>query len=188
MRRRVTTARIALIGLSGAGKTTVAPLLAERLGLTWRDLDTEIERRAGVAVERILRERGEAAFREIEAETLRDTLGLESDAGLVLACGAGVAIREENRQLLRHAAFAVWLSVDPGVAAGRLSGAEAGRRPLLVDGSTEERLRELLAERLPHYEAAADATIETDRLTPAEVAAAIVALGKGRRGWGPSES
>lgn len=183
-------ARIALIGLSGAGKTTVAPLLAERLGFAWDDLDEVIERSAGSTVGELIEERGEAAFREMEGAALRDLLGdNEPTGGLVLACGAGVPTREENRLLLRRVAFTVWLSITPRAAARRLEGGQTAWRPLLLRGGTiEERLSALLAQRRALYEAVADATIETDRRTPAEVAEAIEVLGKRRRGWAPSGS
>lgn len=182
------TARIALIGLSGAGKTTVAPLLADRLGTGWADLDAVIERRAGTTVGALIQAEGEAAFRTIEAAALGETLREVSTRGLVLACGAGVLTREENRVLLRRSMFTVWLSVHPRTAALRLLGWESAKRPLLLGGATEDRLTELLAQRAALYEAAAEATIETDRKTPAEVALAIEALGGGRGGWGPSGS
>ena len=124
------TARIALIGLSGAGKTTVAPVLAGRLGFQWADLDALIETRVGTTVGRYIQTEGEAAFRERESAALRESLEGASDAaGLVLACGAGVLGREENRRLLRGTAFTVWLSIDPDTAARRLEGAGTALSP-----------------------------------------------------------
>lgn len=181
--------RIALVGLSGAGKSTVAPLLAVRMGLGWVDLDEVIERRAKSTVAAIIEATGEAAFRELESASLRETLEGEGRApGLVLACGAGALGREENRLRLRQNAFTVWLSVSPEAAARRLGGLETAKRPLLGGGLTESRLSDLLRERRALYQAAADATIATDSRTPAEVAVAIQAQWERRANWGPSGS
>ncbi|MGH7680962.1 MAG: shikimate kinase [Candidatus Eiseniibacteriota bacterium] len=182
-------ARIALIGLSGAGKTTVAPLLAERLGFRWMDLDTLVEKGVGTTVGRYIETAGEPAFRERESDALRETLtGAAEGPGLVLACGAGALGGDENRRLLREAAFTVWLSIHPDQAARRLEGAEAALRPLLGGGPAAERLNALLMERGSLYRAAADATVETDRKTPEEVATAIAGILRDRRTWEPSGS
>ena len=182
------TARIALIGLSGAGKSTVAPLLAKRLGAEWIDLDQTVERGSGSAVAAIIETSGEAAFRDLESAALRSALEKAGACGLVLACGAGVLGREENRLLLRGGTFTVWLAVSPGAAAGRLEGAEALKRPLLAGGATRSRLEDHLAARGALYQDAADATVETDRRTPSEVAETIEAVWRERSGWGPSGS
>jgi len=183
------TARIALIGLSGAGKSTVAPVLAGRLGFQWADLDALIEARVGTTVARYIQTEGEAAFRERESAALRESLeGTLGAAGLVLACGAGVLGREENRRILRAAAFTVWLSIAPDVAARRLEGAKTALRPLLGGGPVAERLSALLDERGSLFRAAADAIVETDRKSPGEVAAGIQAIWGDRGSWEPSGS
>jgi len=199
------TARIALIGLSGAGKSTVGPLLARRLGFGCTDLDEAIARAEGTPVEAILTSRGEDAFRELEAGALRAALeegtpraaleadelhaALEEEArGIVVACGAGVLTREENRALLRTGVYVVWLVVSPETAALRLEGPAASTRPLLRGGSVAARLRELWEARRALYEEAADASVQTDRLTPVGVAEAIETLWKGRGAWGSSGS
>jgi len=183
------TARIALIGLSGAGKSTVAPLLAERLGFGCVDLDEAVAGAEGAPVSEILTSRGEDAFRELEADALRAALEAgDASPGAVVACGAGVLTREENRALLRGRAYVVWLDVTPETAALRLEGTAASTRPLLRGGTVAARLRELWDERRALYEEAAAASVQTDRLTPAGVAEAIETLWKGRRAWGSSGS
>jgi shikimate kinase len=183
------TARIALIGLSGAGKSTVAPLLAQRLGFGCTDLDEAVARAEGAPVPEILTSRGEDAFRDLEADALRAALEEEATPrGVVVACGAGVLAREASRALLRGRATVVWLDVTPETAARRLEGAAASTRPLLRGGTVEARLRELWGARRALYEEAADASVQTDRLTPAGVAEAVEALWKGRRAWGSSGS
>jgi shikimate kinase len=183
------TARIALIGLSGAGKSTVAPLLAQRLGFGWTDLDEAIAGAEGAPVAAILTSRGEGVFRELEADALRAALA-EGDAspGTVVACGAGVLGRAENRAVLREGAFVVWLAVTPETAARRLEGAGAATRPLLSGKPVEARLRELWEARRVLYEEAADAAVETDGLTPAGVVDVVLGVWKGRRAWGSSGS
>lgn len=183
------TARIALIGLSGAGKSTVAPLVADQLGFHWTDLDLEIERSTGATVAAVIRSRGEAAFRDLESEALRRATGDGGgEAGLVLALGAGILGRRENQERLRERAFAVWLAVSPATAALRLEGREAAKRPLLAAPDFAARLRELWEARRPLYEAAADAVVETDQRAPADVAAEIVGIWRRRPEWGASES
>lgn len=182
-------ARIALIGLSGAGKSTVAPLLAQRLGFGWTDLDEAIARAEGAPAATIITSRGEEAFRELEAEAIRTALAEGgAPSGVVIACGAGILAREENRALLRDGAYVVWLQVAPETAARRLEGPEAATRPLLRGGPLAARLGELWEARRGLYEGAADATVETDDLTPEQVVAVIGIAWKGRRAWGSSGS
>ena len=95
---------IALVGPRGSGKTTVARLLAGRLGWGWVDADDELERRAGRSVRRVFAEEGEAGFRELEAAVLRELCGLRRH---VLATGGGAVLREDNRALLRSTARVV---------------------------------------------------------------------------------
>jgi len=111
--------RVALIGLSGAGKTTVAPKVAARLGCDWIDLDLEIARAAGTGagVGDLIREEGEAAFRAREAEALRQALEVDRRPRLVVACGAGALSLRENLDRLRARAITIWLRVTPGIAA-----------------------------------------------------------------------
>ena len=181
------TARIALIGLSGAGKSTVAPLLAQRLGFGCIDLDEAVARAEGTPVAEILTLRGEDAFREIEAGALREALeGEESARGVVVACGAGILARNENRALLRSSAYVVWLTVTPETAAHRLEGSEAAARPLLRGGPVASRLRELLEARRGLYEEAANAAVETDDREPEQVAEGVRMVWKGA--WGSSGS
>jgi shikimate kinase len=181
--------RIALIGLSGAGKSTVAPLLARRLGFGCTDLDEAIARAEGAPAAAILAERGEEAFRELEAAALRGALVEGPDEpGAVIACGAGAVTRAENRALLRGRAFVVWLTVAPETAARRLGGAGAAGRPLLRGGTVPARLREQWEARRALYEETAGAVVRTDDLTPEGVVEEIVIAWKGRRTWGSSGS
>lgn len=170
------TKRIALIGLSGAGKSTVAPLLAERLGYEWIDLDAAVERVADESVAEILERRGEPAFRELESNALAAALSWEPPRGVVIACGGGVLGSSRNRERLRDSAIVVWLQVSPEGALERLGAAERAKRPLLHGGSPIASLRALLEARRALYEAAAQHAVDTENQSAADVARSIHAL------------
>lgn len=175
--------RVALIGLSGAGKTTVAPKVAARLGCDWIDLDREIARAAGVdAVGALIRREGEAAFRAREADALRQALEADPRPRLVVACGAGALSLRENRDRLRDGARTIWLRVTPGLAVARLGAAPEGDRPLLEGDAPEARLHALWEARRADYEAAATDIVDTEGRTPDEVAERVAAVLRGA-GW-----
>jgi shikimate kinase len=175
-----------LIGLSGAGKSEVAPLIAARLGFEALDLDASVERETGAAAGALIETRGERAFRALEADALHAALR-DPERGGVIALGAGVLGSAENRTLLASRAFVVWLRVEPGTAARRMGAGGARARPLVRD-EPERRLRELLEARAEAYRAAADAEVDTEGRTPAEVAEAVVQAWEARSGWGSSAS
>jgi shikimate kinase len=164
---------IALIGLMGAGKSSVARLLGERLGVSVADLDGMIEAVEGCSVAELFERAGEAWFRRREGELLREALG----SGVrVLACGGGVVLDPAHRALLRERCRVVWLEVSPAEAARRVAasnGIEA--RPLLAGAAPGDRLSALLAERAALYAEAAHARIVTDGLSPQQVADAVIA-------------
>ncbi len=182
---------MALVGLPGAGKTVVAPLLAALLGWRWDDLDAAIERAAGRSVPDLLRSDGEARFRERELEALRAALATRPE-GLVLACGGGVVVGAEARGAIAAGATVAWLRVRPETALARLGGSGVASRPLLAGATTAgtagalERLRELQAAREPLYAAMAGVSIATDERTPEGVAAALEAALRER--WAGSAS
>lgn len=172
-------ASVALIGLPGAGKSVVAPLLADRLGWVARDLDVEIERSAGRRIPELIQSEGEAAFRGRETEALRRELAPERGRRVV-ACGGGVVTNEHSSRLLRLSATVVWLQVSPEAALERLGAAGIAGRPLLQTGPAGgeasdalARLRALLTAREPLYRALAAFAIDTAGATPAQVAASI---------------
>jgi shikimate kinase len=164
---------VALIGLSGSGKSTVAPLLGALLGGGSLDLDGAIALRAGEAVATLIRREGEAAFRAREASALREVFEAVPPPRVV-ACGGGILALGESRALLRARALVVWLRVTPEVAGARLGSAGAAMRPLLDGpGPLPDRLAALDRERRGAYEAAADLMVETEGRSPEEIAGEI---------------
>jgi shikimate kinase len=162
---------LALVGYRGTGKTTVGRLLAERLGRPFVDADRELEARAGRPIRAIFAEEGEPAFRDLEEATLRD---LAARPGVVLATGGGVVLRGPNRRALRRFGFVVWLTASPDVLAGRLRD-DGGGRPALTAAGPLAEIAAVLEARTPLYREVADAVVETEGRTPAQVADAVLA-------------
>jgi shikimate kinase len=163
---------IALVGLMGAGKTTVARLLARRLGGEAVDLDWVLETEAGCSVAEMFRRDGEAAFRRREAERLSELI---DDGAAVIACGGGAVIDPASRERLKRACRVVWLEVSPEEALRRVEKSRE-MRPLLSDDAGA--LAALLQGREAAYRDAAEIRIDTDGRTPEQVTQAVVdALG-----------
>ncbi len=160
---------IVLVGLSGVGKSTLGRLVAERLGRPMLDLDAEIESREGAHPATLIRERGEAAFREIEAAAVTRACAVD---GAVIACGGGAVVDPLNRWRLWEAGRVVWLDAADEVLVARLA-AHTEDRPML-DGDVLGRLAGLRAARAPFYRAA-DVRVDAGR-PPEAVADAILAV------------
>lgn len=161
---------VVLVGLPGAGKSTVGQLLAERMHRTFLDFDLEIERREGMPISQIFGERGEHGFRQLErqlTEELRD-LG-----NMVLAPGGGWIMNAEVVAMIRPPARLVYLRVKPETALKRLGGA-AGGRPLLNRPDPLGELTKLFEARRAVYQAA-DLEVGTELYTPQQVTDQILA-------------
>lgn len=163
--------QLVLVGLPGAGKSTVGRLVAEKLGRRFIDLDDMIEARAGRPVARIFSELGEPEFRRLEREV---TAEVAAGRGTVLAPGGGWLSNGGARDLLGAGAMVIYLEVTPETAARRLEGLEPSR-PLLQPGSPLQTLTRLLLSRRAAYESA-DAVVNAESLTPQQVAAAVAML------------
>ena len=161
---------IVLIGLMGAGKSTVGRSLAERLGVPFVDSDDEVVRAAGCSIEDIFEVYGESAFRDVEARVIQRLL----EAGpMVIATGGGAFMSAETRERIREHGISVWLKADLDVLVQRTSG--RNDRPLLKDTDPRAKLRELMDTRYPVY-AEADIVVETGGEPAATTASSV--LGK----------
>ncbi len=166
---------VALVGLSGAGKSTVAPLVAARLLVQVVDLDHEVEARSGSTVAELFADGGEAAFRAEESAALAAAL---TGPPAVIATGGGVVLDPSNRRALSDDATTVWLRGDPGELGARIAdGVEA--RPLL-EGDPVFALTRLAEERDALYAEVAHEVVDVGGADPATVAEEIAArLGVG---------
>ncbi len=152
----------------GSGKTTVGPLLAELLGVPFVDLDEVAVERAGMSVDEVFAAEGEAGWRHRERDVLVE---LAADRPLVLGCGGGVVLSQENRRTLRERYTTVYLSASTDTLTERLAGATD--RPLLDVPEPKKQIERLSAQRLCVYEVVADITVATDGQTPNEIAIEI---------------
>lgn len=165
------TERIFLIGLRGAGKTTIARLLADRLGWSWCDADHILEERQGKTIRQIFDEEGETSFRDKETAMLHE---LATRSRSVIATGGGAVLRPENRIQLKTG-VTIWLAAAPRLLWERMQAdaTTAQRRPNLAQGGLAE-IEEMLRIRQPLYEACANWTIDTTVPTPEQVAVQIL--------------
>lgn len=164
---------LVLIGYRATGKTTVARLLAKRLGWEWVDADVEIEKRAGKSIARIFAEEGESAFRDLEAQVIAE---LCQRPRLVLAAGGGAPVREESRRTMRKNGKVVWLKALPETIHARMTGDQttATRRPNLTNQGGLAEIVELLTRREPIYRESAHLEVDTENKAPDAVATEIL--------------
>ncbi|HYV39822.1 MAG TPA: shikimate kinase [Gemmataceae bacterium] len=163
---------IFLIGLRGTGKSSVARLLAERLGWNWRDADADLEQQQGRSIREIFAHDGETAFRDIEAAIFADLCNLPRH---VVATGGGIILRADNRQRLKDSGKVVWLTADAGTLWQRLQvdPDTKHRRPDLTVGGLAE-IEGLLQVREPLYAECAHFVVDTVGRCPEDVAKAIL--------------
>lgn len=160
---------IVLAGMPGSGKTTVSKLLAEKLKAELLDTDEIIVSRYG-AISDIFAQFGEEAFRNFETEVVKEVAAKDA----IISVGGGALLRKENCAAFKSArAKIVFLRAQYETLLSRLQGDNT--RPLL-QGDTGARLKKLLEERTPLYEAVADITIDTDGIAPEVVAEKIAEL------------
>lgn len=145
---------VALVGLMGAGKSSIGRRLAQELKLPFVDADVEIEEAAGETIDEIFAQHGEAFFRDGERRVIARLLERPPH---VLATGGGAFIDAETRRLLKERAITVWIRADLDTLLARV--ARRNNRPLLKQGDPRQVLARLIAERYPVY---AEAALEID--------------------------
>ncbi|HEY0107584.1 MAG TPA: shikimate kinase [Rhizomicrobium sp.] len=150
------TRTVALVGMMGAGKSAIGRRLAARLGVPFRDADSEIESAAGCSIAQVFERFGEPAFRDGERKIIARML---ADAPHVLATGGGAFMDPATRERLKHDAVTVWLRAPLDVLLARTARRET--RPLLREGDPRATLERLLTERTPIYRLA-DHTIDSE--------------------------
>jgi shikimate kinase len=151
---------IALIGFMGAGKSAVGKALAVESGMDFIDLDIQIQQKAGKSIPQIFSFDGEAAFRRIESDAVKELSGRENT---VIACGGGVILDKSNMETLGCGAIIIYLKADPSVLLRRVL-KSPDMRPLLQVVDPAPAMEGLLKRRIPLYESAADLTIDTSAL------------------------
>jgi shikimate kinase len=164
------TARCVLVGAPGAGKTSVGAAVAERLGVTLRDTDHDIEGLTGMAVADIFLVQGEDSFRALEVEAV--AAALAGHDGVVALGGGAILSADTRARLIADPAPVIWLEV--GLAAGLDRVGLAKARPVLAM-NPRARLSQLLSERAPLYTEVSDRRIDTDGRTIDEIADEIAA-------------
>jgi len=146
---------LVLVGLMGAGKTTIGRRLASRLGIEFVDADVEIEKAAGTSIADIFKEFGEAHFRDGEQRVIARLLG---SGPQVLATGGGAFMNEKTREATRQHGLSIWLKAGLDVLMKRVS--KRSHRPLLQNDDPEAVMKRLMDERYPLY-AGSDITVDS---------------------------
>ena len=159
---------ITLTGFMGSGKTTVGKVLADFLGCPFMDLDDLVVKKAGKSIPDIFAQDGEPAFRQLEARLLRQTVEKYKETTAVLALGGGAVMTPASASLLHEKTVCIYLRATLDTLLSRLAGETAGR-PLADDAMASR-----LASREPIYEETAHVIIDTDGLSPDEVADEII--------------
>lgn len=159
---------IVLIGMMGAGKTTVGRRLAARLGRHFVDSDEEVEKAAGMSIEDIFAAHGEADFRSGEVKVIARLL---RESGMVLGTGGGAFMNAETRTLIKQTAVSVWIKADFELLFQRVS--RRSNRPLLKTANPRETLQKLIEARYPTY-GEADITVVSSDVPQDQVAAEVI--------------
>lgn len=162
-----------LIGMRGSGKTTVGRLAAQLLDRPFVDIDERVVLRTGETISSIFATSGEPAFRALEAAVIEQALG---ERPCVISVGGGAVLSDENRRRMRAGGHCIWLRAAAETLAARISADPATRalRPSLTGQAPAVELETLLRVRQPLYEQVACASVNTDTLAVAEVAALVV--------------
>ena len=161
---------IFLIGFMGAGKSTVAKELKEKLNMKLVEMDARIEHEQGMSISKIFEKSGESHFRDIESRLIL-TIGDEGDT--IVSCGGGVVVRPENIDYMKKSGVVVFLSASPETVYERVK--DSTNRPILNGHMNVEYIAELMEKRRALYEKAADIRIETDGKNIGQICDEIIA-------------
>ena len=172
---------IVLIGMMGAGKSSVGRCLQLRTKLALVDIDDVVASHIGTSIPEIFSKYGEQVFREIETQALREMAPAKQT---IIVTGGGIVVRKENMDLLKQLGIVVWLDCNEETLFERAR--RSGNRPLLRAENPREAFARMLQARLPLYAKIAQIRVDTSMLTDEEVAVAIVSkLRKLGRNWRP---
>jgi shikimate kinase len=160
---------IVLVGMMGAGKSSMGVCLRRRTRLKLFDTDEIVTSKFGMPISEIFSKHGENKFREAETEALQ---ALATSEPVVIVTGGGIVLREENRDLLKQLGVVTWLEANEKTLFKRAS--RAGKRPLLQCKNPKKAFTKMLRTRLPLYAKIADIRVDTSVLTDEEVAVAIL--------------
>lgn len=183
---------VILIGYMGCGKSTVGKELAQMCQFTFLDTDAWIEKREGITISEIFAAKGEAYFRDLETQCLKELLeenkngkiregmkgastvqeSYEKNKGLVISVGGGLPVREENQLLLRQLGNVVYLKAEPDTIYERLKG--DATRPLLQTENPLQKIRDMMEEREVKYQAAAHRVVSVDGKSISEIMSEIL--------------
>ena len=156
---------IILVGFMGSGKTTIGKALEEKTDMVFVDTDELIEAYEGCKISEIFADKGEAYFRRLENETLKELL--ESTDNKVISTGGGIITNQDNIPLLKQLGKVYYLKIKPETVVKRLEGDKT--RPLLMGENKFVKVEQLMSGRKELYEIAADKTIDTDYLSVNEI-------------------
>jgi len=172
---------IVLIGMMGAGKSSVGRCLQRRTQFALLDTDEIVASKFGLSIPEIFSKYGEQVFREAETQALRE---MAPDKQTIIVTGGGIVLCEDNLDFLKRLGVVVWLDSKEETLFERV--ARSGNRPLLQRGNPREVFAQILQARLPLYAKVANIRVDTSVLTDEEVAVAIFSkLGKLGRNWRP---
>lgn len=162
---------IYLIGFMGAGKSSVSRAMAEISGLEEIDMDAAIVFREGMTIPEIFEKKGEEYFRRAETEVLKE---LARKQGVIVSCGGGTILKEENRNIMKESGEVLFLSASPETIYERVKNGR--NRPLLNGHMNVEYIRGLMEERMPCYQQAKTKEIVTDGKLPQKIAEEIFTI------------
>ena len=160
---------IFLIGFMGSGKSTISKMLAEKLNITRVEMDEMIVQEQSMPITEIFEKFGETHFRNIETDFVRR---LQEQDGVVVSCGGGAVLREENRSMMKQSGVIVLLTAKPETILERVK--YSTDRPILNGNMTVEYISGLMEKRRACYEEAADFTVATDDKSSEEICLEIL--------------